>query len=200
LTPTPRKGGAQARTPASPPSNEVEVEAEVESVTVAGWTLLGHPLFLDALESLSAAVQAEKLKDPKAPPSGNAKLLANLLDLAFRKIPENPGHPAFRHGGSLSKRRQWFRGKTGAGRYRLFYRFDSGLRVIVYAWVNDEGSMRARGSRTDVYAVFSQMLDRGNPPDDWEDLLRIAVDPESLRRLQSLQPDSEDPTPKLDAG
>ena len=48
------------------------------------------------------------------------------------------------------------------------------LAWIVYAWVNDENTLRKAGSRTDPYAVFARRLDEGNPPDSWEDLLADA--------------------------
>jgi toxin YhaV len=32
--------------------------------------------------------------------------------------------------------------------------------------------LRAKGSQRDPYTVFQNMLDRGNPPDDWDTLLR----------------------------
>jgi toxin YhaV len=48
--------------------------------------------------------------------------------------------------------------------------------VIVYAWVNDENTLRKAGSRTDPYAVFVGRLRAGNPPDNWEDLIQAARD------------------------
>lgn len=42
------------------------------------------------------------------------------------------------------------------------------------AWVNDEDSKRAYESGDDAYRVFRKMLEGGNPPDDWEGLLRQA--------------------------
>ena len=33
-----------------------------------------------------------------------------------------------------------------------------------YAWVNDHGTMRKAGSSSNPYAVFSDMLNSGNPP------------------------------------
>ena len=48
--------------------------------------------------------------------------------------------------------------------------FDSKSRIIIYAWVNDENTLRSAGSRSDPYAVFQGMLERGNPPDDWATL------------------------------
>lgn len=153
---------------------------------VGGWTILAHPLFLDAIDRLLAAVERERASKPDAPPSGNAKLLGHLLDLALVKIPQDPGNAPYRHGGSLANRRHWFRGKTGGGRYRLFYRYDSRAKVIIYAWVNDENSLRTYGSRADAYAVFAKMLDSGNPPDTWDDLIEAASAEAALRRLQKL--------------
>lgn len=49
-------------------------------------------------------------------------------------------------------------------RFRLFFRYDSRSKVIVYAWVNDENTL------PDPYAVFEKMLGRSNPPDDWDAL------------------------------
>ena len=150
---------------------------------VRGWTLLAHPQFLTQMERLVAAAKAEDA-GPTGTPGPNTKLLAHLLDLAFDKIPRDPGNPAFRHGGALrGDRKNWFRAKTGNGRYRLFYRFQSAARVIVYAWVNDENSLRTYGGKTDAYAVFAKMLDAGNPPDDWDALVVSASDRATKDRL-----------------
>jgi len=155
-------------------------------VEVRGWTILAHPLFLAQLEKLVAAAETER-GDLIADAGPNAKLLAHLLDLAFDKIPSNPGNPIFRHGGTLGKdRRNWFRAKTGNGRYRLFYRFQSSAQIIVYAWVNDVNSLRTYGSRRDAYAVFANMLDAGSPPDSWDALVAAASARAPLRRLGAL--------------
>ncbi len=161
-----------------------------------GWTIFCHPLFLDGMERLTSAVERERASAPEDPPSANAKLLAHLSDLAFNKIPQDPGSPAFRHGGTLTGRRKWFRGRTGNGRYRLFYRFDSAARIIVYAWVNDENSLRSYGKKDDAYAVFGTMLDSGSPPDEWEALLRQAGTKDALARLTELGSRIHDPLRK----
>jgi toxin YhaV len=44
---------------------------------------------------------------------------------------------------------------------------------IIYAWVNIENSLRTWGANTDAYAVFRSMLDKGNPPDSWADLMKV---------------------------
>ena len=84
-------------------------------VEAFGWTILAHPLFLDQIERLVAAAEAEASGLTRLP-GPNAKLLAHLLDLAFDKIPRDPGNTAFRQGGTLGDdRKHWFRGKTGNG-------------------------------------------------------------------------------------
>jgi toxin YhaV len=60
--------------------------------------------------------------------------------------------------------------------------------VIVYAWVNDERSLRQRGGRTDPYEVFRRMLASGNPPNDWTALVRSAGTP-SLATLPEFERD-----------
>jgi len=59
-------------------------------------------------------------------------------------------------------------------RFRLFFRYDLASKIIVYAWVNDEQTLRSVGSKSDPYAVFSKMLSRGYPPDDWDELVRTS--------------------------
>ena len=138
-----------------------------------GWTLYAHPLFLDQLESLMAAVERQQAAGrQQATQSPNAKLLAVIRRQIFSAIPADPSQPQFRQGNTLGPaRRHWFRAKFGNGRFRLFFRFDTASKIILYAWVNDETTLRAYGSRRDAYAVFAGMLDRGNPPEDWDKLL-----------------------------
>ena len=78
----------------------------------------------------------------------------------------------------------WFRAKFGNGRFRLFFRYSSTSKVIIFAWVNDENSLRNYGSKTDAYKVFKGMLDDGNPPDDWDTLHKEASAPKAVDRLE----------------
>ena len=88
-------------------------------------------------------------------------------------IPVDPTRPEFRQGGTLgSSRKHWFRAKFGGGRFRLFFRYSSSAKIIIFAWVNDRDTLRTYGSKTDAYAVFKGMLDHGNPPEDWDALLK----------------------------
>lgn len=138
-----------------------------------GWTLYAHPLFLDQLERLTVAVEKSAKKDPIGYTStANAKLLAAMRKLLFEVIPVDPTRPEFRQGGTLGpSRKHWFRAKFGNGRFRLFFRYSSSAKVIIYAWVNDANTLRTYGSKSDAYAVFKAMLDRGNPPEDWNTLM-----------------------------
>ena len=88
----------------------------------------------------------------------------------------DPDHPDFRLGKTLGQQyTNWRRVKKGMpDRYRLFFRYDSKAKVIVYAWVNDEQPLRSSGSRSDPYAVFEKMLGRGNPPDEWNALVQAS--------------------------
>lgn len=143
---------------------------------VNGWTLLAHPLFLDQLAKLMAAVQRAQERDPEAwQRAANAKLLAALEELVFTRVPEDPTRPDYRQGDTLGAgRKHWFRAKFGGGRFRLFFRYDTPSKIIVFAWVNDETTLRTYGAKSDAYAVFRRMLAAGNPPDAWEALLAEA--------------------------
>lgn len=145
-------------------------------VAVNGWELFPHPLFLDQLEKLTAAVERVRKKDPRGwRTNANAKLLAALRKLMLEAIPDDPTRVEYRQGGTLGDdRKHWFRAKFGGGRFRLFFRYSSGAKIIIYAWVNDETTLRTYGAKTDAYAVFRKMLDKGNPPDDWAALLEAA--------------------------
>lgn len=154
-----------------------------------GWRLYAHPLFLDQLERLLAAVERAKRSDPQGWQSkADARLLAALCSLVLDRIPRDPLAPEFRQGNTLGKaHRHWFRAKFGGNRFRLFFRADSRARVIVYAWVNDRDTLRKAGASSDPYAVFAAMLAGGNPPDDWPALLAAAQAPEASRRFGAAQ-------------
>ncbi len=153
-----------------------------------GWTLLGHPCFTLQLEKLVAAIEEDRRRhtvDWKT--RANAKLLAVILDFSLKRVPVDPADKTFRQGNTLAgDRKHWFRAKFGNGRYRLFFRFDSRAKVIVYAWVNDEQTLRTYGSNTDAYKVFREMLDKGNPPDSWDELLEAVKTPTVVGSIQRL--------------
>lgn len=103
-----------------------------------------HPLFLDYYEQLLKEVEDLKNKFPDGYKNKNAtKRLATIEYLVFEKIPSNPSDSIYRQGSTLGdKYKDWFRAKFYQ-QYRLFFRFDSKSKIIIFAWVNDEKSKRA---------------------------------------------------------
>lgn len=141
-------------------------------LVVNGWTLFAHPLFLDQVAELAEKVSALKAANPSGYRGKNStKRLAAINKLVFEEIPSDPSDPKFRQGNTLGdEHRHWFRAKFFQ-QYRLFFRFHAESRIIIFAWVNDDTTLRAYVSRTDAYRVFKGMLEDGNPPDDWKALL-----------------------------
>jgi toxin YhaV len=142
-----------------------------------GWRLFQYPLFEHQLKKLTEAVDQLSINQPdtyKEHPK--TKLLATIHRLITESIPRDANAPEFRQGDTLGPdNRHWFRAKFHQ-HYRLFDRFSSKDRVIVYVWVNDESTLRKAGARTDVYAVFKSMLDAGDPPRSLEALLKCATE------------------------
>ncbi len=137
-----------------------------------GWTLLFHAGVIEQLRTLHAAVQRAQRNDPLGfEGNANVKLFRALSQLIMEVVPSDPARDAYRQGNTLGPSYcHWRRAKIGR-RFRVFFRYDSRAKVIVFAWVNDEQTLRAAGSRSDPYAVFERLLARGNPPDDWAALV-----------------------------
>jgi len=148
-------------------------------VQKGGWNLYAHPELLNQIDRLKLAAQAE------GDPQGNAtKVLAWVSRAIFDEIPSDPTRAKYRLGGALGGITHWFRDKY-AGRFRLFFRYDSRAKIIIYGWVNDAETLRTYGSRTDAYAVFKDRLTSGKPPDSWDALLREASAPSAVKRMKS---------------
>ena len=138
-----------------------------------GWTLLFHDALIGQLDILVAAYERAYRADAKNYVSNpNVKLLAAIARLLLEIIPTDPSRPEYRQGNTLgAENRHWFRAKF-LGRFRLFFRYDSRSKLIVYAWVNDENTLRQSGGKRDPYEVFKRMLESGNPPNDWAALVK----------------------------
>lgn len=147
----------------------------------ADWQLFYFKLFKAALDELEQFVSKLALQDPssyKAHPK--TRLLASVYKAITQLVPANPDHPDFRLGKTMgSQYSNWRRVKKGMPeRYRLFFRFASSqVKLVVYAWFNDEDTLRKTGSKTDVYEVFRRMLARGDVPTSIDDLLRDSSRP-----------------------
>ncbi len=154
-------------------------------LVVNGWSLYAHPLFLSQVDALVRQVDELRRKDPTGYRTKNpVKRLAAIAKLVLEVVPGDPSRPEFRRGGTLGENHtHWFRAKFFQ-QYRLFFRYHSGSRVIVFAWVNDDGTKRAVESPDDAYRVFRRMLENGNPPSDWEEL--VAQSEAEGQRLRGL--------------
>jgi len=157
-------------------------------VEAHGWRLFQYPLFAAQLTKLTETVERLSATRPETyKEHPKTKLLATIHRYITEIIPHNPNAPDFRQGDSLGPdNRHWFRAKFHQ-RYRLFFRFSTKDSVIVYAWVNDEFTLRKAGSRTDVYAVFKSMLDAGDPPRTLDDLLTRAKEMREKGKGKGLQ-------------
>lgn len=144
-------------------------------VRVNGWLLLVDPLFLDQISELENQVRDDRARYPDTYLARNAaKRLTAIRKLILDVIPANPANSNYRLGLSLgSQNKNWFRAKFFQ-QYRLFFRFDSKSKIIIYCWVNDNSTLRAYDSKTDAYLVFERMLQQGEPPTSWEELLERA--------------------------
>jgi toxin YhaV len=154
---------------------------------VNGWWLLAWSEFGRQLGELVTDMRRLRARDPEGYASHpRAKLLATVLRLVREDIPRDPADPGFRQGGTLGAGYTgWHRARFHQ-RFRLFFRFRSADRVIVYAWMNQDTGLRKAGDRNDPYHVFRRMLDRGEPPTDFDELLQ-----ESLALRHSAE-DNED--------
>ena len=140
-----------------------------------GWRLFVHELFRDRLERLTERVEQLAVAHPgdyRSHPS--AKLLATIRRYILEIIPQDPNSGEFRLGNTLGPdNRHWFRA-TFHERYRLFFRFSIKAKIIIYVWMNDDSELRKAGSKTDPYVKFKAMLERGDPPSSFDDLLKAS--------------------------
>lgn len=137
-----------------------------------GWVLLFHDCIVQQLRTLQNAVECAEQRDPDGyTGNANVKLFRALSHAMLEIVPSDPTRDEFRQGNTLGPEyRHWRRVKIGR-RFRLFFRFHSRSKTIVFAWVNDQKALRKAGGSNDPYAVFTRMLERGQPPGEWDQLL-----------------------------
>jgi toxin YhaV len=159
---------------------------------VNGWRLFQYPLFENQLKTLTEAVEQLSISQPDTyRERPKTKLLATIHRYVTEIIPRDPNAPEFRQGDTLGPdSRHWFRAKFHH-RYRLFFRFSTKDRVILYVWFNDEFTLRKAGSRTDAYAVFKSMLNAGDPPRTLETLLKHAKEMRAEEKRSKSSPDTK---------
>jgi len=145
-----------------------------KGATSKGWNLHYYRIFEAQLIELKEKVVKLKTKDPTGYKSHKlTKLLASVYNAILEDVPNDPADSKFLLGNTLGKGyRHWKRVKKGLpNRYRLFFRYENKQKVIIYVWMNDQGTLRKEGSKTDVYTVFEKMLTKGDVPDTIDDLL-----------------------------
>jgi toxin YhaV len=143
-----------------------------------GWLLYGHPVFIARLTALVEEVKALRAVDPQGFHHEPAtKLLVAVRNCMYNDVPTDPNHQKFRLGKTLGpKNGNWRRVKHNLPqRYRLFFQFRSAVpKVIIYAWLNDEYTLREYGAKTDCYAMFTKMLAAGKVPGTFAELEKAA--------------------------
>lgn len=144
-----------------------------------GWQLFAFKYFQDRLLQLEADVSHLAHNNPNTfVTHPKAKLLKSVLFEIGTDVPNNPDDPKFRQGKTLGDDyKHWRRVKKGLPqRYRLFFMFRANRSSIVYAWLNDDNTLRKKGSKTDVYNVFKRMLKKGEIPDSFDELVSKSND------------------------
>ena len=136
------------------------------------WFLLAHPAFMNQL-----IISTQKMNDSKAKAGTNwiyhsdIKRHFTLVRQITERIPQDPSSADFRLGNALGQRyKLWFRAKF-LQQYRVFFRYSSMRKIIVYGWMNVPKTLRAYGSKTDAYLVFKKMLESGRVPNSWDELV-----------------------------
>lgn len=129
------------------------------------WHLLFHDCLIDQLQKLAAAAARAKAHEPEhSGANASVKLFGALSTLIFDVVPSDPNREDYRQGNTMGTVfRHWRRAKIGR-QFRLFFRFDSKSRIIIFAWVNDRNTSRSAGAKSNPYAVFPKMLKSGHPP------------------------------------
>ena len=161
-----RRAKASAAGPAAKASPE-------RGLVVNGWRLLFWTDFRARWGALAAAARKARDDDPVGFIHDPAvKFFRSVRDLVFDEIPSDPDDPKYRQGKTLGAAHTHWRRAKFHRRFRLFFRFHSSSRTIIYAWLNDENTLRKAGSASDPYVVFHRMLERGMPPSDWDALMK----------------------------
>jgi len=136
-----------------------------------GWEIAFQPqLFAAQYDELRAEVRRLKVElDPQSfGQHPKVKLLAAVMVGIKEQIALDPYASRFSLSGPL-RRYGRLKGLGLPDRYRLFFRpFEAeGRKLLVILWL---GFPRKDGDHKDCYAVFQQMLQRGDPPQDWKSL------------------------------
>ncbi len=139
-----------------------------------GWNLLFHEGLIEQLQKLQAAARRAQAQDPQGFESNaNVKLFNALAQLMLETVPSDPNRDEYRQGNNMGPAfRHWRRAKLGR-RFRLFFRFDSKTRIIIFMAIKEAQTYFAeRQERADL-TEFDAVMARtgGEPPREGDRIL-----------------------------
>ena len=130
---------------------------------INGWIVLAHPVFArryvalrDDVRRLKGELTADAYKR-----SPTVKLFAALRRLITEIVPQDPNAPEYMLRGPLARYRR-AKGRGLPPRYRLFWIFSTQAKTIIFLYINDEATLRKEGAKSDPYAVFERLVERGD--------------------------------------
>ncbi len=151
----------------------------MEQLERNGWKLYYTTEFKEVILALEAEAKAISESAPdNFDEHPTFKLYEAVMEIIETLVPSNPDAKEHRQGLVLgSNHTHWRRVKGHGlpGRLRLFFQFRSDSKEIVFAWLNDNQTLRKSGAKTDVYVVFEKMLKSGKPPSNWSELIKSAL-------------------------
>ena len=147
-----------------------------QTLVVNGWTILVWTQFAERWTALRREVDRLRERDPHGYRTHPlTKFLRHLSDIVLKHVPQDPGASRYRQGNKLGATyRGWHRARFNQ-RFRLFFRYSTEQKIIVCGWLNDDATLRKEGARSDAYAVYRRMLESGQPPNDWAELVASSI-------------------------
>lgn len=137
-----------------------------------GWKLFYHPVFGDHYAQLRdrARLLKKQLSTAEFLGHPDVKLVAAVRRVVLETIPEDSNRPDFWLRGDLAKfRRVKHHGLPD--RYRLFYVFSKQQKAVIVLYLNESGTLRKQGAKSDPYEVFGQLLRSGHIGSDFDENL-----------------------------
>jgi toxin YhaV len=121
-----------------------------------------HAAFEQVLDELIAVVAKEKERDPNNyKKSPRTRLLATIYRAISKDIPGNLQHAGYYQGETQGySYKNWKRTKP-ADQYRLFFKEVAEDDVIIYAWLNSDGSLLKYKNHLDAYKAFRKSQQPG---------------------------------------
>ncbi len=150
----------------------------MKSLKVKGWDLYFHPSFADQYFDLQSKVAKlkEKLSDDDYKSHSDVKLYSSIVKIICDLIPSEPYAHYFVLHNDL-KQYSHVKGKELPDRYRLFFKVFPNKKAIVILWL---GYPRKEDARNDCYKVFSKRVARGDFPGNFDDLMSMVSEFDSL--------------------